>query len=213
MKFCVIGIGRFGYRVATTLAENGMEVLAIDSNESLIASIRDQVTQAICIRIEDEASLRSVGIEEMDIVIVAIGENFAQSILITALLKKKLKIPRVITRSIGDIHEEILRLVGADRIILPEQTVATQLADRLSLPFSSLARLTGDYSIGIVTAPEGFIGKTVEELDLYSQHKVTFLGLLKEEKIEQVANDYVIEEEDKLVCAGNNKALTAITKL
>ncbi len=213
MKFCVIGLGRFGYQVATTLAENGMEVLVIDKNESIIASIRDHVTQAICMHIEDETSLRSIGIEEMDIVIVAIGEDFAQSILITALLKKKLKIPRVITRSIGNIHEEILKLVGADRIILPEHTVATQLADRLSLPFNSIARITGDYSIGIIPAPEGFIGKTVEELNLYEQHIITFLGLSKDNKIEQVPEDYVIDEEDKLVCAGSNKALTDLTKL
>lgn len=213
MKFCVIGLGRFGYQIATTLAENGMEVLVVDKNESIIASIRDHVTQAICMNIEDEASLRSIGVEEMDTVIVAIGEDFAQSILITALLKKKLKIPRVITRSIGNIHEEILKLVGADRIILPEHTVAIQLADRLSLPFNSIARLSGDYSIGIISAPESFIGKTLDELKLYEQHTISFLGLLKEDAIEQVPGDYVIEETDKLVCAGSNKALTAVTKL
>ena len=61
MRFCVIGLGRFGYRVATTLAENGMEVLGIDNNESIIASIRDQITQAICLKVHDEDSLRSTG--------------------------------------------------------------------------------------------------------------------------------------------------------
>ncbi|MEX2438179.1 MAG: TrkA family potassium uptake protein [Candidatus Babeliales bacterium] len=212
MKFCVIGIGRFGYRVATTLAENGMEVLVVDNSESLIASIRDHVTQAICMKIEDEASLRSIGIEEMDTVIVAIGENFAQSILVTAILKKKLKTPRVITRSIGNIHEEILKLVGADMIILPEQTVAIQLADRLSLPFTSIARLTNDYSIGIITSPEEYMGKTVQELKLYEQYAITFLGVMKNDSIEQVPADYVIEEGNKLVCAGSNKSLSKITK-
>src|SRR5258706_11709393 len=104
MKFCVIGLGRFGYQVATVLAENGMEVIAVDSNESIVASIRDLVTQAVCMRVTDEASLRSIGAEEMDTVIVATGENFAQSILITALLKKRLNVPHVIARAINDIH-------------------------------------------------------------------------------------------------------------
>ena len=90
MKFCVIGLGRLGYQVAVTLAENGMEVMAVDSNEGIVASIRDKVTQAICMRVTDEASMRSIGVDEMDTVIVAMGENFAQSILITALIKKKL---------------------------------------------------------------------------------------------------------------------------
>ena len=81
MRFCVIGLGRFGYQVATVLGENGMEVMAIDSDESIVASIKDKVTQAICIRIKDESSLRSIGVEEMDTVIVAMGENFDQSVL------------------------------------------------------------------------------------------------------------------------------------
>ena len=111
MKFCVIGLGRLGYQLATGLAENGMEVMAVDSNESIIASIRDKVTQAICLRVTDEESLRNIGVEEMDTVIVATGENFAQSILITALLKKRLNMPKVITRAIDDLHKDILKLV------------------------------------------------------------------------------------------------------
>lgn len=75
MKFCVIGLGRFGRQVATLLAENGMEVLAIDSNEAIIASVRDQVTQAVCMRVTDDKSLRSVGVDEMDTVIVGMGKT------------------------------------------------------------------------------------------------------------------------------------------
>ena len=120
MKFCVIGLGRFGYQVATVLSENGMEVLAIDSNESIVASIRDSVAHAIVMNVTDEASLRSVGVDEIDTVIVAMGEDSTESILITALLKKHLKTPYVITRAIDDLNKEILSLVGADRVILPE---------------------------------------------------------------------------------------------
>jgi trk system potassium uptake protein len=131
MKFCVIGLGRFGYQVATGLSEHGQEIMAIDSNEAIVASIRDQVTHAICMRVTDEASLRSVGIDEINTVIVATGENFAESILITALLKKHLHTPRVIARAINDIHQEILNLVGADEIILPEKEIGMRLADSL----------------------------------------------------------------------------------
>ena len=129
MKFGIIGLGRLGYHLATTLAENGMEVLGVDSNESIIASIRDNITQAICMRVTDEVSLQSIGIDQMDTVIVAMGENFAQSILVTALLKKRLAIPRVITRAVSDIHKEILILVGADQVVLPEKEVGIHLAD------------------------------------------------------------------------------------
>src|SRR5579862_7229433 len=107
MKFCVIGLGRFGYQVATALAEHGMEVLAIDSNESIVDAIKDNVTQAICMRVRDETSLQSIGIEEMESVVVAMGDDFAESVLITALLKKRLKVPHVVARAIDEIHKEI----------------------------------------------------------------------------------------------------------
>ena len=123
MKFCVIGLGRFGYQVATVLSEHGMEVLAIDSNESIVASIRDSVAHAVVMKVADETALRTLGIDEIDTVIVAMGENTSESILLTALLKKHLKIPYVITRAINDVNEEILKLVGADRVILPEKEI------------------------------------------------------------------------------------------
>lgn len=161
MKFCVIGVGRFGYHVATTLAENGMEVLAVDSNESIVASIRDKVSQAVCMRVTDEESLRSIGVDEMQTVIVAMGENFAQSILVTALLKHRLNIKRVITRSISEIHREILQLIGADEVILPEREEGKRLADRLSLPFNALVRLSADFCIAQIEAPEKFLKKVL----------------------------------------------------
>ncbi|HSW73852.1 MAG TPA: TrkA family potassium uptake protein [Candidatus Limnocylindria bacterium] len=213
MKFCVIGLGRFGYQVATGLAENGMEVLAIDSNESIIASIRDHVTQAVCMRVTDEASLRSVGVDEMDTVIVAMGENFAQSILVTALLKKRLEIKRVIARAINDIHKEILHLTGADQVILPEQEIGIRLADTLSTPFTELVRLSKDFSISLIAAPAPFIGHTVKQLKLYSTYFAYCIGVKQGEEITAMESDYVIQKTDKLIFAGPNKALEKIAKL
>src|SRR5438132_194594 len=115
MKFCVIGLGRLGYHVATRLAANNAQVLAIDSNPLIVASIKDHVTHAVCLRITDEESLRSVGIHEFNTVVITVGENMAQSILISVLLKKKLRIKKVVTRATNEIHKDILELVGADQ--------------------------------------------------------------------------------------------------
>jgi trk system potassium uptake protein TrkA len=213
MKFCVIGLGRLGYHLATVLSENGMEVMGVDSNESIVASIRDKVTQAICIRISDEESLRSIGIDEMDTVIVAVGENFAQSILITALLKKRLEIPRVITRAINEIHKDILKLVGADQVIIPEKEIGIRLADNLSSPFTDLIRLTKDFSISMIIAPDVFVGKKLSELDLYNRYRVRCFGIQTNEKIEPVSSDHVVIEADKLLLGGLNKDLEKIVKL
>lgn len=213
MKFGVIGLGRFGYDVATLLGENGMEVLAVDENESVITAIRDNVTQAICIRITDEASLRSIGMDEMDTVIVAMGENIAQSILITALLKKKLHIKKVITRAVSEIHKEILTLVGADQVILPEKEVGIHLADRLSSPFIDLIRLTKDFSISQVVAPKKFIGKKVNDLDLYETYEVYCIGLKQGDEIVSISPNHIIMASDRLVFSGSKENLEKISKL
>ena len=214
MKFCVIGLGRLGYQLATVLADNGMEVMAIDSNESIVASIRDQVTQAICMRVTDEASLRSIGIEEMDTVIVAMGENFAQSILITALLKKRLAIPNVIARAINEIHKDILKLVGADRIVLPEKEVGTRLADTLSSPFTDLTRLNKEFSISKIRAPQPFIGHTAESLGIFKNYNVHCIGIEESvDHITPIGADHIIQENDRLIVAGKNSDLEKLAKL
>jgi trk/ktr system potassium uptake protein len=213
MKFGVIGLGRFGYQVAVTLAENGMEVLGVDSDESIVASIRDLITHAISLEITDEASLRSIGMDEMDTAIVAMGENFAQSVLITALLKKRLNIPLVICRSGDEIHKEILLLIGADKVMLPEQEIGVKLADNLSLPFSVISLITKNYSISQITPPEEFIGKSLLQLNLEKRYKVMCLGIKHGEEITPIDDDYLIEEDDNLVFAGNNKDLQQLAQL
>ena len=212
MKFCVIGLGRFGYRLATTLADNGMEVMGIDKDESIVASIKDKVTQAVCLHIEDEESLLSVGIEEMDIVIVGVGENFAESILITALLKK-LEISRIITRAVTEIQKDILKLIGANQIVLPEQEIGIKLADNLSAPYSQLLRLTKEFGIGQVLAPSKFIEKSIQDLNIFEKYNVHCIGLKKDEKIIPIGADYIVQSGDRLVCAGNIEKLVLIAQL
>ena len=213
MKFCVIGLGRFGYQVAIVLADNGMEVMAIDSNESIVASIRDHVTQAICMRVTDEASLRSIGVDEMDTAIVAMGEDFSQSVLVTALLKKKLNISTVIARATSDVHKDILRLIGADRIVLPEKEIGIRLADNLSSSFTDLVRLTKDFSISQLVAPAQFVGKKLEEIGFYQNYQVHCIGAQVEDKIKTIDQAYIITEDDKLIFAGHNTHLEKLAKL
>ena len=213
MKFCVIGLGRFGYQVATILSEYGMEVLAIDSNESIVASIRDSVAHAVVMKVTDETALRQLGVDEIDTVIVAMGENTSESILLTVLLKKHLKIPYVITRATNDVNKEILTLVGADRVILPEKEIGSRLADNLSSPFMDLIRLSKNFSISYIIAPDIFINKTIEQLNLYESYNVHCIGKKENDKITLIGPDYIIKTLDKLVLAGTNKDLEKLTKL
>lgn len=132
MKFCVIGLGKFGYSVAITLTNQGMEVIAIDSDMMVVTSIKDKVTHAICMRVTDETSLKSIGIEHVNTVIISIGDDFAQAVLTTVLCKKKLGINHVVTRTTSELKKEVLQLIGADLIIMPEQEIGIRLANALS---------------------------------------------------------------------------------
>jgi len=210
MKFCIIGLGRFGYQLAISLVKHGMEVLAIDQDESIVSTIKDKVTQAICLKVTDEESLRSVGVEEMDTVIVAMGENVEQSILITAVLKKRLNIPHVIARSTNAIHDDILKLVGADKVVLPERYLGKRLATNLSLPFVELIHITDTFSITQMKAPRHFVGKTIAELDLRRTRHVTCVAVKKGTEIVLVDPDYIIMENDILLFSGENKHLAAM---
>lgn len=210
MKFCIIGLGRFGYQVATTLADNGMEVLAVDSDEQVIASIKDKVTQAICVTISDEEALRSIGIEDMDVVIVAMGEDFAQAALITALLKQHFSIPRIIARTVDKIHKDILLLIGADQVVLPEQEMGIRIADMLSMPFKSLMRLTPDFSLSYRRPPESCVGKQLS--CLHELYHVVCIGRKQKDSIEPLNHDYIISDKDILVYAGSNRDLERVAK-
>lgn len=213
MKFCVIGLGRFGYQLAISLAEAGAEVLAIDSDADLIEEIRDDVTQAICTRITDEESLLDVGVSEVDTVIVATGENFAQSVLITALLKKRLKLPYVIARAISIIHEEILILVGADKVILPERDMGVKLADKLSIPLVELTPISGQFAVTIIQAPDSFSHRTISELRICKSGRASCIAVKKGDEFILVKQDYLILENDMLVFAGDRKSLTSLGHL
>lgn len=213
MKFCVIGLGRFGYTIAEKLSTHGMEVLAIDRSEDIINSIKDSVTHAMSMNIQDEETLRAIGAEEMDVIIVSMGENFAQSILITALLKKRIRAPFVIARAINQIHEDILKLVGADKTIIPEREVGRRLANNLSFPFIDVVNVTETFSISQITAPLIFVGKKMEELALRKTYKVACIGVKKGDTIELVKQSYTILENDMLIFAGENEHLENLARL
>lgn len=208
MKFCVIGLGRFGYQVATTLSESGMEVIGVDSSESIIASIRDDIAQAVCMRINDEDDLKSIGVDEVDTVIVAMGENFAQSILVTAILKQKLKINKVITRSIDKIHKDILQLIGADQVILPEQEVGQRLAETLSLPFNYFIKITDNFGIIQIQVPHYLDQKTIKDINFEDKYNVKCIGLkINDNEVIPIDNSYIAHEGDILLISGNNSDL------
>lgn len=122
--------------------------------------------------------------------------------------------PSVITRAINDIQRDILKLVGADRVILPEQEIGIRLADNLSSPFIDLSRLTPQFSISQIIVPHKFVGKTIAELAFFTDYNVHCIGLKEtDEKIIPLDPQYIIKARDRLIFAGFNDDLEKIARL
>lgn len=204
MKFCIIGLGRFGKQLAKSLSELNAEVLAIDSDEHEIAGVHNYVTQALCTEIIDTASLEAIGIDEIDVVIIGIGENIAQSILIAAIIKKRFKHVKVVARATSQTQKEILDLLKVDLVVRPEEETAIDLADMLSSPFNNLARLSKNFSIGLISVPSEFVSKRIKDVDFYDNYKLNCIAVKRDKEFISIGENYTILDYDELVVTGKN---------
>lgn len=176
-RFAVIGLGRFGSRLATNLAAAGAEVIAIDRDRRLVEELRDQVTLGIALDATDEGSLKLQGIDQMDCAIVGIGHDFEANALTTVLLKS-LRVKRVISRAANDMQARILSRIGADAVVVPEEESADRWSHRLLTPFMiDHVEIGSGYALVQLPAPDAWWGKTLQELDLRRRHKVTVVAI------------------------------------
>jgi len=129
-SFVVIGMGRFGQSVAKTLYQLGKDVLVIDQDEEVIQEISEEVTHAVVGNATDEHVLKSLGIRNFDVAVVAIGVDIQSSILVTVLLKE-LGVKYVVAKAQTELHAKVLNKVGADKVIFPERDMGIRVARNL----------------------------------------------------------------------------------
>ncbi len=180
-RFAVIGLGRFGNRLARLLADAGAEVIAVDNDRKSIESIRDEVTLAVCLNSTDREAIRSQGIDKVDVAVVGMGDAFEANVMTTVLLKQ-LGVPRVISRAISQIRGDILRQVGADDVVNPERESAHRWCNQLLAPaIITQFELGEGYSLAQVVAPQAFHGKPLGELDLRNRYNVNVVTIRRKE--------------------------------
>lgn len=213
-SYIVIGLGRFGSEAARRLCQLGCEVLAVDSNPELVQAISNDVTQAVVADGRDKGVLRALGAADFDCGIVAIGDSLADSILITVNLKE-LELPKVVCKAHDETHRQVLKKLGADQVVIPEQEQAYRLARSLSSQnVLDYIELSEDYGIIDLPAPESWVGKTLRELNVRAKMGVNILALKKDGHIiVSPAADYVISQGEIMVILGDTDALQAVQKL
>ncbi len=209
--FVVFGIGKFGKSVAQTLAENGKEVLAIDSNEEVIQDISDYVTHAVQADVTDGDALKALGVGNFDVAVIAISNNLQASIMST-ILAKEMGVPFILAKAQNDIHKRVLEKVGADKVIFPEREIGVRIANNLiSENFVDYIELSDDYSIVETEILDEWVGKSLKEINMRVNYGINVMAIRKGESISITPGpDLILQSSDVLVVIGSNDDLKKI---
>ncbi|MFA6807501.1 MAG: TrkA family potassium uptake protein [Eubacteriales bacterium] len=210
-QFAVIGLGRFGKSVATTLSSLGYNVLAMDISEQEVQAIANDVTHAVQLDARDEEALKSLGLKNFDVVIVAIGEDIQSNILVTVILKE-IGVKHVIVKARDNMHGKVLEKIGADNVVYPEKDMGERVAYQLVSPnILDFIKLSQEYNIMEITAPSVFIGKSLGKLNFRARYGMNMIAIKKHDIIvTDPGADSVIEEKDVLVLITKNDTLSRL---
>ena len=204
----LIGLGRFGKHVAAQLNALGHEVMAVDQNETRVNDVLPFVTNAQIGDSTSEEFLRSLGVDNYDVCIVTIGGDFQGSLETTSLLKE-LGAKFVVSRAERDVQEKFLLRNGADEVVYPEKQVAKWAAIRYSSEhILDYVELDDAHAIMEVSIPEGWLGKTIAQLDVRRKYNVNIMGVKKGGELSlTITPDTVLTGEETLLVLGDYKTL------
>ncbi len=195
-KFAVIGLGMFGNSIARTLSKRGAEVLAIDIDIDKVEQLKDEVAYAVALDATDMRALKAQNIEDVDAVVVAIGENF-EGLLLTTVLLLEMNVKRIIARAANAQQRMILTKMGVEEILSPEDTVGVSVAEMLLHPnMRSFLSLGDDYEIVELNTPKRIVNQSIKEVQLREKYNLNLITIKREfeEKVEGevVINQHVI---------------------
>jgi trk system potassium uptake protein TrkA len=174
-RFGVIGLGRFGTTIARTLSARGAEVMAIDNNAERVDALRDEVAFAVQLDSTDIKALRSQNVQDLEGVVVAIGQDF-EALLLTTVVLMELKVKRIIARASNEQQQRILYKLGVQEVLSPEDEVGISVAGRLLNPdLVSFFQLPDDYQIVELRTPVGVASKTVIEIGLRNKYNLNLI--------------------------------------
>lgn len=212
-QFAVIGLGRFGGSICRSLSDQGLEVLAIDSDEEKVNEFSSIATHSVIADTTDESVLKSLGIRNFDHVIVAIGDNIQGSIL-TTLILKELGVNHITAKAQNDYHEKVLRKIGADQIVHPERDMGIRIAHHItSNSVLDYLELSEEHSIVEVIASKKMDGESLIDLDVRAKFGVNIVAIKKEDEINVSPQaDQIIYRGDILIVIGADEDISRLEK-
>jgi len=223
-RFAVIGLGRFGQKLAIALAMSGAEVIAIDKNREEIELITDQVSHAVRLDSTDEGALKAQGVDKVDVAIIGIGQGGGgfESAILTVVNLRQMGVKQIYARAEGLIAGEVFSKVGATEVIYPEIESAQRWAFKLIAPqIGEKIDFAPGYSLARVKAPASFDGKTVMDLQLRQKYSVNLVLIKRGEHATRTKDQKgkiinvpmpstVIYQDDILMMAGSDADLAKL---
>jgi trk system potassium uptake protein TrkA len=223
-RFVVIGLGRFGQKLAIALAMSGAEVMVIDKNRDEIELITDQVSHAVRLDSTDEEALKAQGVDKMDVAIIGIGQGGGgfEAAILTVMNLRQMGIKQIYARAEDLIAGEVFSKVGATEVIYPEIESAQRWAFKLIAPqIGEKIDFAPGYSLARVKAPPSFDGKTVMDLQLRQKYSVNLVLIKRGEHATKAKNEKgkiinvpmpstVIYQDDILMVAGSDADLAKL---
>ena len=204
----LIGLGRFGRHIAIKLDELNHQVMAVDNNESRVEAVLPYVPNAQIGDATNEDFIRSLGVRNFDVCIVAIGDNFQSSLETTSLLKE-LGAKMVVSRAARDVHAKFLLRNGADEVVYPEKQLASWTAIRYSADhIFDYVELDEEHGIFEISIPDAWIGKTVGELDIRRKYDINILAIKNNGELSMaISPDTFFTGNISLLVIGEHKAI------
>ncbi len=219
-RFAVIGLGRFGKKLAIALSMSGAEVIAIDRDRTVVDQIRDQVSHAVRLDSTDEEALKAQGVGKVDVAIVGMGQGGRtfESAIMTVVSLKAMGVKQILARAQSLTAGQVFSAVGATGVVYPEIETAQRWAYKLIAPqIGEKIDFAPGYSLASVTAPASFHDKTVKELQLRQKYNVNLVAVKRGEEggeKENIINvpmpDTIIYAGDILMVAGSDKDLVTL---
>lgn len=204
----LIGLGRFGRHIARKLNEMNHQVMAVDRQEKRVEAALPFVTNGQIGDATNEEFLRSLGVRNYDVCIVAIGDDFQSSLETTSFLKE-LGAKKVISRAARDVHEKFLLRNGADEVVYPEKQLAKWTAIRYTADhIFDYIELDDGYAIFELSVPQNWVGKSIGNLDIRKRYNINIMALKKDGKLNlNILPETELQSDETMLVLGEMKSI------
>lgn len=209
--YAVFGLGRYGIAVARELVSNGMEVIAVDSDERIVNTAADELPICKCADITDPEVIRQLGISNADVVIIAMANNLEASVMAVTLCKE-IGVRTVIAKCANEMHQKILTRVGADKVVFPENESGIRLAKNLlSSGFVDMVSLAKNVSMIELDMRPEWVGKNLIQLNLRKKYSINVVAIRRADMVSvDIDPNAPLQGDDKLIVIANTEKLAKL---